>query len=358
MVLDQLPLLWFAYSIAGWLCAEPVLGQQITGFTLVHAASDTDLAPIANGGIIDLADSGSELSMRANVFDNDNDTPTIGSIVFTVNGTETATENYAPYALAGNSGSDYFPVPALAIVGNHTITANMYSDGSGSGTILDESTITVQVIDGTSTAVGPTLPPVTAPTSFPLLTDVLAYPSSPQGSVSGELCKWHKITVGFQGPMTSETLDNNPFTNYRLDVTFQHHGFSSNSTTVAVVVPGYYAADGNAANSGADSGNVWLVHFAPNHVGMWTWTANFTQGTNVAQTLLLDDDSSSSTTTNGGDTTLSAGYFDGASGSFNVTPTEKTGRDHRGKGRLQYVGKHHLRFAETGEYFLKAGADS
>jgi hypothetical protein len=34
------------------------------------------------------------------------------------------------------------------------------------------------------------------------------------------------------------------------------------------------------------------------------------------------------------------------------------GRDHRGKGRLQYVGEHHLRFAETGEWFLKAGADS
>ena len=39
-------------------------------------------------------------------------------------------------------------------------------------------------------------------------------------------------------------------------------------------------------------------------------------------------------------------------------PTDKTGRDFRAKGRLQYVGKHHLRFAGTGEYFLKAGADA
>ena len=37
--------------------------------------------------------------------------------------------------------------------------------------------------------------------------------------------------------------------------------------------------------------------------------------------------------------------------------TDKTGRDHRGKGRLRYVGRHHLQFA-NGEYFLKAGADS
>ncbi|MCD6288081.1 MAG: DUF5060 domain-containing protein, partial [Candidatus Hydrogenedentes bacterium] len=45
-------------------------------------------------------------------------------------------------------------------------------------------------------------------------------------------------------------------------------------------------------------------------------------------------------------------------GSFSVAPTDKTGRDFRGKGRLDYVGKRYLRFAETGEYFLKCGADA
>jgi hypothetical protein len=50
--------------------------------------------------------------------------------------------------------------------------------------------------------------------------------------------------------------------------------------------------------------------------------------------------------------------FDGRSGSFSISPTDKSGRDLRRKGRLQYVGKHHLRFAGTGEYFLKAGPDS
>ena len=59
---------------------------------------------------------------------------------------------------------------------------------------------------------------------------------------------------------------------------------------------------------------------------------------------------------NGGGT--SAGFFDGESGSFDILPTDKTGRDHRGKGLLEYVGEHHLRFAENGEWFLKAGADS
>ena len=50
--------------------------------------------------------------------------------------------------------------------------------------------------------------------------------------------------------------------------------------------------------------------------------------------------------------------FDGASGAFIIGGTDKTGRDLRGKGLLQYVGEHHLQFAETGEWFLKAGSDS
>jgi hypothetical protein len=40
-----------------------------------------------------------------------------------------------------------------------------------------------------------------------------------------------------------------------------------------------------------------------------------------------------------------------------VAETDKTGRDHRGKGRLRYMNKHHLQFAD-GTWFMKAGADS
>jgi hypothetical protein len=50
--------------------------------------------------------------------------------------------------------------------------------------------------------------------------------------------------------------------------------------------------------------------------------------------------------------------FDGENGNFNVVSTDKSGRDFRGKGLLEYVGGHYLRFAETGEYFLKQGADA
>ncbi|MGK0188479.1 MAG: hypothetical protein ACI9R3_004290 [Verrucomicrobiales bacterium] len=45
-------------------------------------------------------------------------------------------------------------------------------------------------------------------------------------------------------------------------------------------------------------------------------------------------------------------------GSFSIAASDKSGRDFRGQGRLQYVGKHHLQFAGSKEYFLKAGADA
>jgi len=149
--------------------------------------------------------------------------------------------------------------------------------------------------------------------------DVPSYMLDATGALNGELKKWHKVTLGFVGPETSETNNvTNPFTDYRLDVTFTHV-----ATQKSYIVPGYYACDGDAANSGADFGSAWLVHFAPDATGTWTWKASFWQGTNVAQ---ADDPSVEGT---------SGLYFDGSAGSFLIDPTDKTGRDHRGKGRLQ-----------------------
>jgi hypothetical protein len=158
--------------------------------------------------------------------------------------------------------------------------------------------------------------------------------------VSGELKKWHKTTILFEGRSTSEQATPNPVTNYRLDVTFSHSGSGK-----SYVVPGYYAADGNAAETSATSGNKWMAHFAADEIGEWIYSASFRSGANV----ILGED------VNAG---ISAGFFDGMSGSFTIAASDKTGRDHRGKGRLQYVNKHYLQFAETGEYFLKQGADS
>ncbi|TPN87772.1 CBM96 family carbohydrate-binding protein [Aquimarina algicola] len=161
----------------------------------------------------------------------------------------------------------------------------------------------------------------------------------------GELKRWHKVTLTFNGPNTTETSSPNPFTDYRLDVTFTHSGSNKSYT-----VPGYYAACGNAANNSCNSGNKWRVHFTPDRTGTWNWSASFKKGTNVAA--------------NGGGS--GAGFMDGTNGNFSISESDKSGRDFRNKnlGRLQYVGEHYLKHSGTnpdnpnGPWFFKAGADS
>ncbi len=160
-----------------------------------------------------------------------------------------------------------------------------------------------------------------------------------QVKISGELQQWHKITLDLEGPYSSETgTDANPFTDFRYEVTFTHE-----SGTPTYTIPGYFAADGNAAESGADSGNIWRAHLSPDKTGKWSYQISFVSGNGVAISNSKGE---------------SVAPFDGKSGSFNILPTNKTGRDLRAKGRLQVVGEHYLRFAGTEEYFLKVGADA
>jgi hypothetical protein len=171
----------------------------------------------------------------------------------------------------------------------------------------------------------------------------LVEPRSPDGSgaveVSGEFKQWHKITLTLDGPYAHERdVEPNPFTDYRMTVTFVHE-----SGEPRYEVPGYFAADGNAAETSAESGNRWRVHLSPDKPGKWTYSVTLERGKNIA-------------TGAGGGNPMPA--FSGRTGTFAIVPTDKAGRDFRAKGRLQYTGKHHLVFAGTGGRFLKAGVDS
>jgi Domain of unknown function (DUF5060)/Putative collagen-binding domain of a collagenase len=162
-----------------------------------------------------------------------------------------------------------------------------------------------------------------------------AQEQSGQAVVSGELKKWHRVALTFDGPQTREDATPNPFRDYRLEVTFTKGNRQ-------IVVPGFYAADGNAGETGATAGNKWRAHFIPDEEGTWRYTVAYRTSTDIAL----------------GATPGQAVAFDGASGSLTVAASDKTGRDFRARGLLRYVGKHYLQFAETKEYFLKGGADS
>lgn len=156
--------------------------------------------------------------------------------------------------------------------------------------------------------------------------------------VQGDLKQWHRVAVDFQGSPLSESGDPNPFVDYRLNVTFSGPGDRT------YVVPGYYVADGEAAETSAKAGRVWRVCFAPDAVGRWQFRASFRTGDRIAVSL---DPSAGEPVA-----------FDGASGSFQVVESDKEAPDLRAMGRLEYVGEHYLQFAGSGEYFLKGGADS
>lgn len=270
---------------------------------LINADTDRELGPLVNGLTINFDEIGtSNLSVRA-----DTSPSTVGSVVFALDGNSNFnTENVAPYAILGDDSGDFRPwTPSL---GNHTLRATPFSLGGGGGTAGASTTVNFSV--GGSAV------------------------------ITGERRKWHKLTFSWNGPNTNETASTNPFSDYRVNVTFRHP-----ATGKTFLVPGYYAADGNAAETSATSGNVWRAHFAPDETGTWTYSVSFRTGNDVA----IRD---------GVTAGFAAGFFNGDTGSFQIAPTNKSGRDLRGKGRLRYIGEHHLQFAETGEYFLKAGPDA
>ena len=158
----------------------------------------------------------------------------------------------------------------------------------------------------------------------------------PLVTLNGELKQYHPITLTVDGPESSETNTVNPFLDYRFDVLFSQNGRS-------IQVPGYFAADGNAAETSAIEGQKWRAHFVPDTPGTWDYSISFRSGQNIS----IAPDPFAGTPTN----------EHGITGSFTVQPTDKGGRDHRGKGILRYSNGHYLQF-DNGEYFIKGGADS
>lgn len=156
--------------------------------------------------------------------------------------------------------------------------------------------------------------------------------------VKGELKKWHPIELTFTGPESDEMAEDNPFLNYRLDATFTNG-------SKKYLVPGFFAADGNAAETGSSAGNKWKVRFSPDTTGVWSYKISFKKGNNIA---VADNPNSAE----------SAGFMDGYTSNFTITETDKKGIDNRSKGRLTYTGEPYLQFAETKAYFIKVGVDA
>ena len=180
-------------------------------------------------------------------------------------------------------------------------------------------------------------------TEAKLAKPALQQPRQPDGDgsvvVGGELKQWHAVSLTFDGPFAHE-LDTqpNPFTDYQLDVVFTHESGAS------LRVPGFFAADGNAGETSAQSGTKWRVYFCPSLTGKWHYEVEFF----TAQNLI-----SGSTDAVGRVFPLHE-----SKGVIEVEASDKIAPDFRSRGRLAYVGKRLLQFQGDKSYFLKAGADA
>ena len=153
-----------------------------------------------------------------------------------------------------------------------------------------------------------------------------------QVKIEGNLEKWNKVTLHFNYKDFTESDADNPFLNYRLNVTFTNGNKK-------ITIPGFFATDGNASETSAKKGNVWQVRFMPSEIGTWSYKASFRKGNEIA----INEDA------NAGE----AVGFNGASGNFII----KKSKD-RINGRLVYKGERYLYYSDSKKPFLKGGTDS
>ncbi len=155
--------------------------------------------------------------------------------------------------------------------------------------------------------------------------------------ISGELQQWHKVTILVHGPETSEWAEENPFLDYKLEAVFSQGNKSYK-------VPGYYAADGNAGETSAKTGNMWKIHFCPDALGTWKYKVSFRKGKNIA---ILDGEDL------GEELSLEV-----REGTMEIAPSDKSGPDFRGRGRIINGGKGYFKIQGSEKIWIKNGADS
>jgi hypothetical protein len=148
--------------------------------------------------------------------------------------------------------------------------------------------------------------------------------------------KWHTITLSFDGEETSETDEINPFLNYKLVVNFTHKESQ-------YAIRGFYAADGSAAETSANSGSVWQVRFTPDKIGEWSYEATLYKGEEIALQQITAN-------------TEKLPVAD-ASGKFMVVPSSEKAPDFRAQGRLVNANGY-FKFQDSDTYLIKGGADS
>ncbi|WP_371397559.1 DUF5060 domain-containing protein [Fretibacter rubidus] len=142
-----------------------------------------------------------------------------------------------------------------------------------------------------------------------------------------------RVTLSIDGPEMDERGEINPFSDIRLDWIISKE---DNEWTV----PGYFAACGNAADTGCTSGKTWRAHFLPSEQGEYKWKVRFRQGTDIAI----------------GTPAGTPLEKDGLRGRFSIMKLSKDSITAR--GILSYTGEPYYQYSGDNSLFFKFGPDA
>ena len=111
--------------------------------TLIDGAPVPGFDPIAEGATINLAVSGSALSIRANTLP-----AIVGSVAFALDASYTHTENISPYTLCSDDGAGTITSCAsILTVGTHTLSATPYTGAGLTGTAGPAVIVSFTIVD-------------------------------------------------------------------------------------------------------------------------------------------------------------------------------------------------------------------
>ena len=154
---------------------------------------------------------------------------------------------------------------------------------------------------------------------------------------------WNVQTLSFKGPAIAEGRE--AFTDYSLVVDFENH--TEDGPPKHHTVQGYYAGDGDAGETGANSGSIWTVKFVPDRGGHWLYEARLISAPNINLRQGLSEDA---------ELTFQQDW----AGGMDIKPADLDpgAADFTRRGKLADVKGRYLEYAGTGEPFIKTGAGS
>lgn len=152
--------------------------------------------------------------------------------------------------------------------------------------------------------------------------------------LQGPLSVWQTLTFTLIVPEEPESgSEFNPFLDYRLQIQF------TGPSQQTYNVPGYF----DGINPEQNQAQIWRARFTPDEAGRWQYRISFRKGKGVAVDLNAEPGNPYA--------------LDGASSQFTADPPDPNAPGFYKWGRLRYVGKHYLKFAD-GPYWIRGGTDS